>query len=121
MADTDQNIVDLRWKQYRPKERVWSREIPVGLVVSSGLIFLTVYRDGLGPNQACTLFGSEGGSTTISGTSYLSKGFGYEVADLWRLDFTVLVGFFLLFQATQILALEYYPVSGNSPCLSLLY
>ncbi|KAF8913195.1 pleiotropic drug resistance ABC transporter [Gymnopilus junonius] len=70
------------------------------------------YPDGLGPNQACTLFGAQGGSNIISGTSYISAGYGLDPKDLWRRDFPVLVGFFILFQLTQILALEFYPQYG---------
>lgn len=66
--------------------------------------------DDLGPNQACTLFGAQGGSSIISGTSYISAGYGLDPKDLWRRDFPVLVGFFILFQLTQIFALEFYPV-----------
>ena len=69
-----------------------------------------LYRDGLGSNQACTLFGAQGGSNIISGTSYISAGYGLDPKDLWRRDLPVLLGFFLLFQLTQIFALEFYPV-----------
>ncbi|TFK42022.1 pleiotropic drug resistance ABC transporter [Crucibulum laeve] len=73
---------------------------------------LTKYSDDVGPNQACTLFGAESGSNIISGTSYLSAGYGLNVNDLWRRCLLVLIGFVLVFQLTQILALEFYPQYG---------
>jgi CDR ABC transporter len=66
------------------------------------------FRAELGPNQACTLFGSQGNVT--SGAAYLSAGYGIDVKDLWRRDFLVLIGFFILFQLTQIFILEFFPV-----------
>jgi len=73
-------------------------------------------RPGLGPNQACTLFGAQRGSNVISGSAYISAGFALDTGDLWRRNFPVLIGFFILFQVTQILALEFYPVSTRT-CL----
>ncbi|KAF7303089.1 Pleiotropic drug resistance ABC transporter protein [Mycena kentingensis (nom. inval.)] len=70
---------------------------------------LTKYQDGLGPNQVCTLFGATGGSTLVSGEAYLDAGFGLNPADLWRRNLLVLLGFFLAFQISQIVALEYFP------------
>ena len=68
-------------------------------------------RDQLGPNQACTLFGAKSGSNIISGVDYIAAGYGLDVNDLWRRNLPVLIGFFLLFQLTQILVLEFVPVS----------
>ncbi|KAF8963959.1 ABC-2 type transporter-domain-containing protein [Flammula alnicola] len=73
---------------------------------------LTNYPNDLGPNQACTLFGAESGSNIISGASYISAGYALDVNDLWRRNFPVLLGFFILFQLTQICALEFYPQFG---------
>ncbi|KAF4611748.1 hypothetical protein D9613_004069 [Agrocybe pediades] len=73
---------------------------------------ITKYFSGLGPNQACTLFGAENGSDQISGVNYISASFGIDVKDLWRRNLPVLIGFFLVFQLTQILALEFYPQYG---------
>lgn len=73
------------------------------------------YSSGLGPNQACTLFGSSSGQDIVPGRSYIQVGYQYDVADLWRRNFLVLLGFFIVFQATQLIALEYFPV-----CLRLL-
>ncbi|KAF8167550.1 pleiotropic drug resistance ABC transporter [Crassisporium funariophilum] len=70
------------------------------------------YPEGLGANQACTLFGAQKGSNIISGASYISAGFALDVNDLWRRNLPVLIGFFLLFQLTQICALEFYPQYG---------
>lgn len=52
----------------------------------------------------------------------MSTGFDLNVSDIWRRDFLVLLGFFLLFQITQVLLIEFYPVSFNSPrppCMGL--
>lgn len=38
-------------------------------------------------------------------------GYNLNAADLWRRNFLVIVGWVLLFQVTQILAIEYWPVS----------
>ena len=67
-------------------------------------------RTTLGVNQTCTLFGSEGGNRFISGTSYISAGYGIDVKDLWRRNLLVLIGFFFFFQLTQIFILEFFPV-----------
>ncbi|KAJ3512950.1 hypothetical protein NLJ89_g3230 [Agrocybe chaxingu] len=63
---------------------------------------LNLYPSGLGPNQACTLFGAQGGSDIINGAAYLSVGYGLDVKDLWRRNFPVLFGFFIVFQLTQV-------------------
>jgi len=67
-------------------------------------------RGDLGPNQACTLFGSKGGANVISGSSYISAGYGLNVDDLWRRNLPVLLAFFIFFQLTQLFVLEFYPV-----------
>ncbi|KAJ3509385.1 hypothetical protein NLJ89_g5251 [Agrocybe chaxingu] len=70
------------------------------------------YPTSLGPNQACTLFGSQSGSDLISGADYLFVGYGLDVKDLWRRNFPVMIGFLLLFQLTQIAVLEFIPQFG---------
>lgn len=77
-------------------------------------------RADLGPNQACTLLGAQRGSNVISGSAYILASFGLDSRDLWRRNFPVLIGFFILFQITQILALEFYPVSSWT-CLARKY
>ncbi|KAH9837328.1 ABC-2 type transporter-domain-containing protein [Rhodofomes roseus] len=72
------------------------------------------YPDGVGPNQICTLYGSNPGESVVSGASYLDDGYMLNTADLWRRNFLVLVGFFLLFQLTQVLLVEFYPVYFGS-------
>jgi len=67
-------------------------------------------RNGLGPFQVCTLFGSESGSDIISGRNYLAVGYGLNPDDLWRRNFPLLIAFLIIFQLTQIIALEYFPV-----------
>ncbi|KAF5312934.1 hypothetical protein D9619_002752 [Psilocybe cf. subviscida] len=80
---------------------------------------LNKYPDGLGPNQACTLFGAERGNNVISGTAYIAAGYGIDVRDLWRRHLPVLLGFFIFFQLTQILALEFYPQYGAELSFSI--
>ena len=64
----------------------------------------------LGPNQVCTLFGSKGGSTLISGKAYISAGYGFDRDDLWTRCFLVLFALTIAFQISQIIALEFFPV-----------
>ena len=72
-----------------------------------------IRSDVLGPNQACTLFGATGGSQIVPGRDYIEAGFQYNTADLWRRNFLVLVGLFFFFQFTQIICMEFFPVSIN--------
>jgi len=70
-------------------------------------------RNDLGPNQACTVYGATPGETVIAGSTYIKAAYDLDPADLWRRSFLVLVGFFFLFQITQIVVLEYFPVSRH--------
>ncbi|EJC98670.1 uncharacterized protein FOMMEDRAFT_170902 [Fomitiporia mediterranea MF3/22] len=70
---------------------------------------LNKYPDGVGPNQVCTLFGSSPSSSSVPGSSYIGAGYQYNVSDLWRRNFVVLAAFFVVFQITQLIALEYFP------------
>ena len=69
------------------------------------------YSDGVGPNQICTLYGANPGQSDVSGHAYLDVGYQLNTADIWRRNFLVLLGFFFLFQLTQVLLVEFYPVS----------
>ena len=69
--------------------------------------------DHLGPNQVCTLFGSGGGRTLISGRDYIAAGYGLDVDDLWRRCFLVLLGLTIALQISQIIALEFFPVGAE--------
>ena len=75
-------------------------------------------RNTVGPNQACTLFGSSSGSNIIPGRDYLRVGYGLHIADLWRRNFLVLLGMFILFQITQLICIEFYPVCCSLPSAS---
>lgn len=70
-----------------------------------------IHSDGVGPNQICTLYGANPGQSDVSGHAYLEVGYQLNTHDIWRRNFLVLLGFFLLFQVTQVLLLEFYPVS----------
>ena len=67
----------------------------------------------MGPNQVCTLFGSKGGSTLISGKAYIAAGYGFDNDDLWKRCFLVLFAFTITLQILQIIALEFFPVSAE--------
>lgn len=67
-------------------------------------------RDGLGPNQVCTLFGAQPGSDVIIGNNYLEAGFGITTADIWRRNLVVLVAFLFFFLFTQVVVIEYFSV-----------
>lgn len=68
-------------------------------------------RSGLGPNQVCTLYGSPPGGSHTPGASYIDVGYDLKVSSLWRRNLPVLIGFFVFFQITQALAIEFFPVS----------
>ena len=68
------------------------------------------YPNIVGPNQACTLYGAQPGSSTISGTDYLKTAFLLDTNDLWRRNFPVIVGWFFFFLITQIIVIEYLQV-----------
>jgi ATP-binding cassette subfamily G (WHITE) protein 2 (SNQ2) len=65
----------------------------------------------LGPNQVCTLLGAKPGFNTISGRSYLLTAYDMDDRDIWRRNFVVLLGWILFYQVTQILILDFLPVS----------
>jgi hypothetical protein len=66
---------------------------------------------GLGPNQACTLFGAHLGSNVVSGKDYLKAGYDLNTDDLWRRNFIVLLALFVFFWLTQTVVIEVFPVS----------
>ncbi|KAI0800819.1 ABC-2 type transporter-domain-containing protein [Fomes fomentarius] len=74
---------------------------------------LSKYPDVLGINQACTLFGSSPGSSVIPGSAYLQAGYGLDVADLWRRNFLVILGYLIVFQLAQVLVIELFPQHGG--------
>ena len=69
------------------------------------------YPDTLGPNQVCTLFGARPGSIVVPGPDYISAGFVLDTKDLWRRNFLVLLGWFIVFVFTQLIVIEYLQVS----------
>ena len=84
-----------------------------------------MFSDTLGPNQVCTLPGSSSGQTLVTGRNYLSAGYDMNVSDIWRRNLVVLIAFFFVFQLTQVLLIEFYPVSdilfGSFPGPVLIY
>lgn len=71
----------------------------------------TKYPEVLGPNQVCTLYGASPGSAIVTGDDYIRAGFAMDSGDLWKRNFLVSVGWFLFFQITQVVAIEYLQVS----------
>lgn len=55
----------------------------------------------------------------MSGSDYVDIGFGLNVSDLWRRNFLVLLGFCLLFQATQVLLMEFFPQFGGGSAVTI--
>ena len=83
--------------------REYCHHVPV---THSLIIF---FRDGLGPNQICTLYGAAPGQDLVIGRNYVNIGFGLNVSDIWRRNFLVVLGFLFLFQLTQVVLIEYFP------------
>ena len=67
----------------------------------------------LGPNQVCTLFGAQPGSSIVTGKDYIQAGYNLNTDDLWRRNFVVLLAFLIFFWFTQTIVIEVYPVSTN--------
>ena len=72
---------------------------------------LPLVRTDLGPNQACSLFGSTAGSSTIIGSDYIKIAINLKVDDLWRRNLPVLFGMFVFFSILQVIFLEFPLVS----------
>ena len=53
----------------------------------------------------------------VSGREYLKVGYGLDVDDLWRRNFVVLICFMFFFQLTQVILIEYFPVSQHASFL----
>ncbi|OBT65918.1 hypothetical protein VE03_05485 [Pseudogymnoascus sp. 23342-1-I1] len=62
--------------------------------------------------QGCTLPGSEIGSTTVSGSSYLTASFGYSREHLWR-NFGVVIAFTVLYTLITAVAAEKISFAGG--------
>jgi hypothetical protein len=65
----------------------------------------------LGPNQICTLFGANSGSSVVSGKDYIKAGYDLNTDDLWRRNVLALVAFLLFFWFMQTVIIEIWPVS----------
>ncbi|KAG9313864.1 pleiotropic drug resistance ABC transporter [Chiua virens] len=69
---------------------------------------VTIYPDTLGPNQVCTLFGSQPGSDVVNGNNYIEASFGITSADIWRRNLVVIIAFLIFFMFAQVIAIEYF-------------
>ena len=90
-------------------------QIPVRCFLLSGitLISYTSHSTELGPNQACTLFGSQPGTRIVPGKDYIKAGYNLDTDDLWRRNFVVIFAFLIFFWFTQTVVIELYPVSTS--------
>lgn len=105
------HTIDVRRQFRRSAEWFWIEFVSVSDAAPHFLPRLThARRDELGPNQACTLFGATAGSDVIEGDAYIRVGYGLDPKDIWRRCLLVLIGYFFVFQITQIIALEFFPV-----------
>jgi ABC-type multidrug transport system permease subunit len=57
---------------------------------------ITGYPSGIGANQMCALPGSSPGTDIVTGTAYMTAGFQYSKAHIWR-NFGILIGWFLFY------------------------
>ena len=78
------------------------------------------YPNVVGPNQACTLYGAQPGSNTISGADYIKAGYTLDVDDLWRRNFLVVLGWFFFFIISQMFVIEYLQVSNFAALILFL-
>ena len=69
----------------------------------------------VGPNQACTLYGAQPGSSVVSGADYVKAAFVLNVDDLWRRNFIVIVCWFFFFIIAQVVVIEYLQVRHSVP------
>ena len=105
---------NLRRQLNRPSKRPRIDQVSVS-GIARGLVNNSYVRlsHHLGPNQVCTLFGSKGGSTLISGRAYIAAGYGLNPDDLWRRCFLVLFALTVAFHILQVIALEFSPVGAE--------
>ncbi|KAJ7597296.1 ABC-2 type transporter-domain-containing protein [Mycena floridula] len=80
---------------------------------------ITKYPSGVTLNQVCTLAGATTGSSAIPGSSYILAGYALHVSDIWKRNFLILIAFFIAFEITQMLALEYYPQHSGTASVNL--
>ncbi|OQE34548.1 hypothetical protein PENCOP_c017G05487 [Penicillium coprophilum] len=71
-------------------------------VVPSGGQYESVSMD----HRICSTVGAQSGSTSVSGSLYLSQSFGYLKKNLWR-NLGILFAFLIFFMFTYLLATEY--------------
>jgi ATP-binding cassette subfamily G (WHITE) protein 2 (SNQ2) len=81
----------------------------------------TKYPDIVGPNQACTLYGSVPGSIIVKGGDYINAAYQLDTADLWRRNFIVMIGWFIFLQFTQVIAIEYFQVRGGTGSVCVFF
>lgn len=68
--------------------------------------------NGVGPNQLCSITGAGVGQNTVDGNDYMSAGYSYSKAHIWR-NFGILIGFFIFFMVLQILAIEFLKLGAK--------
>ncbi|SCZ91281.1 BZ3500_MvSof-1268-A1-R1_Chr1-2g01305 [Microbotryum saponariae] len=79
---------------------------------------LTQYPTTLGPNQVCTLLGSQPGQPFVAGADYLRVSYEYEVSHLWR-NFGLTLVFFIGFNVFQSWAVERFKHGADAPAINV--
>ncbi|KAK7911559.1 bmr1-like protein [Apiospora marii] len=66
-------------------------------------------------NQVCTLAGSQAGTDQVSGAAYITQGFSYAPADLWR-NFGIIMALIVFFLIMNVVLGEFikYGMGGNT-------
>lgn len=79
---------------------------------------ITKYPNDVGPNQVCTLAGSQSGNQFIAGRDYISAAFDYDYRDIWR-NFGILMAFWVFFLIMQVISLEYLDNTAGMPAIAV--
>lgn len=75
------------------------------------------YPATLGPNQVCTLQGSQPGVPSTPGTAYLQAAYDYN-GNQWR-NFGLLLVFFIGFAVMQMLSMEFFKHGRGAPAIQV--
>lgn len=78
---------------------------------------MTIYPDGLGPNQVCTLLGSTPGTDQVPGVDYIAASFEYA-GNIGR-NIGILVAFFVGLGLLQALASEKLNHGAGMPAINV--
>ncbi|PLW16746.1 hypothetical protein PCANC_12305 [Puccinia coronata f. sp. avenae] len=76
------------------------------------------YPSTLGPNQICTLRGSQPGNPIVSGADYIRASFNYSTHHVWR-NFGIQCGYIVLFMTALFLAVENLALGAGMPAINV--